>query len=128
MKMNESLKLLAGAAVLLALCACASPQKAPAPAPADGAASRNAATSPVQAGAGEMAPDPVTAARNKMLEANQALQAKDYKLARDLAMQAEADAKLAQSKATSARASAAANALDADLRTLRQQVDRANRQ
>jgi hypothetical protein len=61
-----------------------------------------------------------------MLKANQALQAKDYRLARDLAMQAEADAKLAQSKATSAKATAAANALDADLRALRQEVDRAN--
>ena len=61
-----------------------------------------------------------------MLRANQALAAKDYKLARDLAVQAQADAKLAQSKAASAKATAAADQLNQDLRVLRQEVDRAN--
>ena len=126
MDTKDSLKLIAGSAVLLALGACSSPQKAPAA--ADVAVSRNAVENAVQAGAGELAPDEITAAREKMLKANQALQAKDYKLARDLAVQAEADAKLAQSKASSAKATAAATALDADLRALRQEVDRANQQ
>ena len=124
MHMKDSLKLLAGTAVVLVLGACASPQKAPAT--AEVAVSQNAVENAVQAGAGELAPDDITRAREKMLKANQALQAKDYKLARDLAIQAEADAKLAQSKANSAKATAAANALDADLRVLRQEVDRAN--
>lgn len=108
------------------LAACASPQKAPAT--AEVAVSRNAVENAVSAGAAELAPAEISAAREKMLKANQALAARDYKLARELAMQAEADAKLAQSKATSAKASAAANALNDDLRVLRQEVDRANSQ
>jgi hypothetical protein len=126
MNTKRSLNLLAGSALLAALAACSSPQKAPAA--ADVAVSRNAVENAVQAGAGELAPDEITAAREKMLKANQALAARDYKLARELAIQAEADAKLAQSKATSTKATSAANALDADLRTLRQEVDRANQQ
>jgi hypothetical protein len=126
MNAKDSLKLLAGSAILLGLAACASPQKAPAT--AEVAVSRNAVENAVQAGAGELAPDDITNAREKMLKANQALQAKDYKLARELAIQAEADAKLAQSKANSAKATAAANAVDADVRALRQEVDRANQQ
>jgi hypothetical protein len=63
-----------------------------------------------------------------MLRANAALAAKDYKLARELAVQAQADAKLAQSKANSSKATAAADALNEDLRVLRQEVDRANAQ
>jgi hypothetical protein len=43
-------------------------------------------------------------------------------------MQAQADAQLAQSKANSAKATAASNALNEDLRVLRQEVDRANSQ
>jgi hypothetical protein len=43
-------------------------------------------------------------------------------------MEAQADAQLAQSKASSAKATAAADALNADLRALRQEVDRANTQ
>jgi hypothetical protein len=63
-----------------------------------------------------------------MMRANEALAAKDYKLARELAMQAQADAQLAQSKSNSAKATAASNALNEDLRVLRQEVDRANTQ
>ena len=112
-------------AALLALGGCAS-QKAPAT--ADVAVSRNAVQNAVQAGAAELAPAEITAARAKMMRANEALAAKDYKLARELAMQAQADAQLAQSKANSAKATAASNALNEDLRVLRQEVDRANSQ
>jgi hypothetical protein len=122
MKITDSLPFLAASAMLVALAGCTSPQKAPAT--ADVAVSRNAVENAVQAGAGTLAPDEITMAREKMLKANQALAAKDYKLARELAMQAEADAKLAQSRANSTKATAAANALDADLRALRQEVDR----
>jgi N-acyl-D-aspartate/D-glutamate deacylase len=117
--------LLCGVAVL-ALTACASPQKAPAT--ADVAVSRNAVENAVSAGAAELAPEEIMAARSKMMRANAALAAKDYKLARELAVQAQADAKLAQSKANSTKSSAAADALNADLRVLRQEVDRANAQ
>jgi hypothetical protein len=113
------------ASVVMTLAACASSQKAPAT--ADVAVSKNAVENAVGAGAAELAPEEINTARAKMMRANQALAAKDYALARDLATQAQADAKLAQSKANSAKASAAANALDADLRVLREEVDRANK-
>jgi hypothetical protein len=128
MDMNRSMHQLGRAAVaaaVLALTACAS-QKAPAT--ADVAVSRNAVANAVQAGAADLAPEEITAARAKMMRANEALAAKDYKLARELAMQAQADAQLAQSKANSAKATAASNALNEDLRVLRQEVDRANSQ
>jgi Skp family chaperone for outer membrane proteins len=110
------------ASMLLALGACSSSQKAPAA--ADVAVSRAAVESAVSAGASELAPEEITAARAKMLRASQALAAKDYTLARELATQAQADARLAQSKANSAKATAAANALNEDLRVLREEVDR----
>ena len=111
------------AATLMSLAACGTSQKIPAT--ADVAVSKNAVENAVSAGAAELAPAEITAARSKMMLANQALAAKDYALARDLATQAQADARLAQSKANSAKANAAANALDADLRVLREEVDRA---
>ena len=113
------------AAMLLALTACTSPQNAPAS--ADVAVSRNAVENAVSAGAADLAPEEINLARSKMMQANQALAAKDYARARDLATQAQADAKLAQSKANSAKATAAANALNEDLRVLREEVDRANK-
>lgn len=129
MHTNQSIKQLARLgclAAVLALAACASEQKAPATAAV--AVSHNAVDNAVSAGAPELAPDELTAARAKMMRANQALAAKDYKLARQLAVEAQADAKLAQSKANSAKATAAADALGEDLRVLRQEVDRANTQ
>lgn len=111
-----------GVAAMLSLAACASSEKAPAT--ADVAVSRNAVENAVSAGAADLAPQEINAARAKMMRANEALAAKDYVLARQLATEAQADAKLAQSKAGSAKANAAANALDADLRVLREEVDR----
>jgi hypothetical protein len=128
MDTNRQIHRLGGGAAFAAallLTACAS-QKAPAT--ADVAVSRNAVANAVQAGAADLAPEEITAARAKMMRANEALAAKDYKLARELAMQAQADAQLAQSKANSAKATAASNALNEDLRVLRQEVDRANSQ
>lgn len=128
MDMNSKTKQLgvvSALAAALLLSACAS-QKAPAT--ADVAVSRNAVANAVQAGAADLAPEEITAARAKMMRANAALAAKDYKLARELATQAQADAQLAQSKAASAKATAASNALNEDLRVLRQEVDRANSQ
>src|SRR5450830_926994 len=112
---------LISAACVLSLAACASSEKAPAT--ADVAVSNNAVANAVSAGAAELAPVEIQSARAKMMRANQALAAKDYTLARDLAGQAEADAKLAQSKANSAKATTAANALNDDLRVLREEVD-----
>jgi hypothetical protein len=122
-KMTQITKMLCVSAVLT-LGACTSAQKAPAT--ADVAVSENALENAVSAGAAELAPVEITAAREKMMLANQALAAKDYALARDLAAQAQADARLAQSKANSTKASAAAAALNDDLRVLREEVERAN--
>ncbi|MGH8853622.1 MAG: DUF4398 domain-containing protein [Telluria sp.] len=116
----------AAAAAVLVLAGCASPERAPAT--ADVAVSRNAVENAVSSGAAELAPVEINMAREKMMRANQALAARDYKLAHELAIQAQADAKLAQSKARSAKATAAQNALDEDLRVLRQEVDRARSQ
>jgi hypothetical protein len=124
MESKQLIKLVCGAS-LLALAGCAS-QKAPAT--ADVAVSKHAVETAVGAGAADLAPAEITAARSKMMLANEALAAKNYALARSLATEAQADAKLAQSKANSAKANAAANALDADLRLLREEVDRANKQ
>jgi len=117
---------LGAAAAVLVLSACASPDQAPAT--ADVAVSRNAVENAVSAGAAELAPAEITAAREKMVRANQALAARDYKMARELAIQAQADAKLAQSKAVSTKATAASTRLNDDLRVLREEVDRANNQ
>lgn len=123
-KTNRLLTVLC-AATLLSLAACGTSQKAPAT--ADVAVSRNAVDNAVSAGAAELAPQEIMAARSKMMRANEALAAKDYTLARDLATQAQADAKLAQSKANSSKATAAADALNADLQVLRQEVERAGK-
>ena len=116
---------IACAGAVFALAACTSPQKAPAT--ADVAVSKNAVENAVSAGAAELAPAEINAARDKMVRANAALAARDYTLARDLATQAQADAKLAQSKASSAKANAAADALNNDLRVLREEVERAGK-
>ncbi|MES2127978.1 MAG: DUF4398 domain-containing protein [Pseudomonadota bacterium] len=108
----------------LVMLGCAS-QKTPAT--ADVAVSRNAVDSAASSGAAELAPAEMTSARDKMQRASTALAAKDYATARELANQASADAKLAQSKANSAKATAAADALQEDIRVLREEVERANK-
>jgi Skp family chaperone for outer membrane proteins len=126
MKKNQ-----AGIALALMLCAglgalagCASKQKAPAA--ADVAVSREAVTTAAAAGAADYAPMELAAAQEKMAAAQRAYADKDYKLARDLATQAHADAKLAQSKATSGKATDAANQVQENIRVLREELDRAN--
>lgn len=111
--------------VLIALSACSSMKT---PATADVAVSRAAVDNAASSGAADLAPAEMRSAREKMALANKALADKDYKLARDLANQAQADAKLAQSKADSTKATAAADALNEDVRVLREELDRAGRQ
>jgi hypothetical protein len=120
----NSLAMLVPAAVLATLLSGCASQKAPAT--ADVAVSRAAVENATQAGAAELAPAELTAAREKAQRAQQALAAKDYKLAMDLAQQAQADAKLAQSKATSSKATTAADAVQEDIRVLREELDSAN--
>ena len=92
------------------------------PATADVAVSKAAVDNAAGAGAGQYAPVELMAARDKLALANKAMSVKDYKLARDMAAQAQADAKLAQGKANSAKAQAAADALQEDIRVLREEL------
>lgn len=94
------------------------------PATADVAVSSAAVDNAVGAGGVRYAPLEMDAARSKLAAANQAMAAKDYKRARELAAGAQADAKLAQSMANSAKAQAAADALQDDIRVLREELER----
>ncbi len=114
-------KMMMGSAILLLAAGCSSMKT---PATADVAVSRAAVESAAGAGAAELAPQEMNSAREKMMRANQALAAKDYPLARDLAAQAQADAKLAQSKAGSAKATSAADEINENIRVLREELDR----
>lgn len=97
------------------------------PATASVAVSKAAVDNASSAGGAEFAPVEMNAAREKMALANKAMTAKNYKLARDLANQAQADAKLAQAKADSAKAQTAADALQEDIRVLHEELDRSNK-
>jgi hypothetical protein len=116
-------KALLGTAVLLGLSACASDKT---PATADVAVSRAAVANATSAGAADLAPAEMQSAREKLMRANQALAAKDYKTAQDLANQASADAQLAQSKANSTKATAAADELQRSISTMREELNRAS--
>jgi hypothetical protein len=94
------------------------------PATVDVAVSKAAVDNAVGAGGAQFAPVEMTSARDKLALANKAMLAMDYKLARDLANQAQVDAKLAQGKADSAKAQAAANALQEDIRVMREELER----
>jgi len=97
------------------------------PATADVAVSKAAVDNARDAGGAEFAPVEMNAAREKMALANKAMADKDYKLALNLANQAQADAKLAQAKANSAKAQAVANTLQDDIRVMREELDRASK-
>lgn len=96
------------------------------PATADVAVSKAAVQNASEAGGEEFAPVEMKMARDKLTLANKAMADKDYKLATDLANEAQADAKLAQSKARSTKAQTAADALQEDIRVMRAELERAN--
>ena len=114
------------AAALVASPGCGSSLKTPAS--ADVAVSKAAVDDAMNAGGAQLAPHEFSNAREKLMLANQALAAKDYRRASELASEAQADAKLAQSKASSAKAQAAADALHEDVRVLREELERLTRQ
>ena len=122
MKINtrHGLALLSAAALALTV-GCTSLKT---PATADVAVSKAAVDSAAGAGGAQFAPLEMNAAREKLALANKAMLSKDYKEARELANQAQADAKLAQSKASSVKAQAAADVLQDDIRVLREELDR----
>lgn len=113
-----------GIAVLLTA-GCSSSLKTPAT--ADVAVSTAAVADAAGAGAAEFAPIDMKSARDKLALAQKAMADKDYKLASEMANEAQADAKLAQAKANSAKAQKAAQALQDDIRLLRDEVGRANK-
>ncbi|TFW28616.1 DUF4398 domain-containing protein [Duganella callida] len=121
--MTLKTQMLCGIAVLAGLAGCASEKT---PATADVAVSREAVAAATSAGAADLAPAEMQSARDKLMRANQALAAKDYRTAQDLATQAQADAQLAQSKANSAKATTAADELQQNIRLLREELQRAN--
>ena len=123
-KHTRQLTLSIWAAALVLTAGCSSLKT---PATADVAVSKAAVESAAGAGGTQFAPIEMAAARDKMARANKAMADKDYKLALDLAAQAQADAKLAQGKANSAKAQAAADALQDDINILRAELERNNK-
>ncbi|OIR04690.1 hypothetical protein GALL_130740 [mine drainage metagenome] len=88
------------------------------------AVSRAALNNANSAGANEFAPVQLKSAMDKMQGAEQAMTAKDYPLANQLAEEAEVDAKLAGLTARSVKAQKAAEAIQEDSRVLRKEIDR----
>jgi hypothetical protein len=77
-----------------------------------------------QAGAPEMAPVEMAAARDKLARAEKAAANRDAQPATDLAEQANADAQLAEATAQEQRSHKAAMELDASLQALRREAAR----
>src|SRR5471032_3253981 len=120
---RTTLQLLGALAIAVAAVGCASDKT---PATADVAVSRAAVDSATSSGAAELAPAELTSARDKMMKANQALAAKDYKAAKEWADLAAADAQLAQSKANTAKATSAANEVQHSVNAMRDELNRSN--
>jgi len=120
---RTTLQLLGALAIAVAAVGCASDKT---PATADVAVSRAAVDSATSSGAAELAPAELTSARDKMMKANQALAAKDYKAAKEWADLAAADAQLAQSKANTAKATSAANEVQQSVNAMRDELNRSN--
>lgn len=70
------------------------------------------------AGAPELAPAEMRIAREKLLRANAAMTAKDYRHALWLAQEAQVDAELAEIKARSSKATSAADTVNLDTQAL----------
>ena len=114
------LKLFCGIAVATAV-GCSSMKT---PATADVAVSKAAVDSAASADGAQYAPVEMRSAREKLAKANKAMADKDYEVASEMANQAQVDANLAQGKASSAKAKIAADALQEDIRVLREELDR----
>lgn len=85
--------------------------------------SRNAISDALSAGATENAPLDLQRARDKMAQANAAVAADRNKEARQLAEEAEVDARLAAAKARTARANLAALEVQKSIRTLQENLN-----
>lgn len=116
--------LLVCALVVVASAGCAT--RTQTDATANVAVSKEAVDNAAGADGLQFAPVEMASAREKLTLANKAIAARDYKAATELATLAQVDAKLAQSKAKSGKAQAVADALQDDIRVLREELDRAN--
>jgi hypothetical protein len=106
------------AAVVVAGCAST-------PAPTEQmAVSKSAIANAASAGGGEYAPVEMRIAQEKMDRASRAMAKEDYEVARSLAEEAQADARLAEKKAESAKARKAAVVMQDDIRVLREEINR----
>ena len=105
-------------AVLLAACASVPPPTAQL------AVANAAIDNAVGAGAPEFAPVELSSARNKMDLAATAMHREDHVLARQLAEEAQADARLAEKIAQAAKARKAAGVTQDDARVLREEINR----
>ena len=110
----------AAACAALVVAGCAST-----PAPTEQmAVSKSAIANAVSAGGAEYAPVELKGAQEKMNRADHAMHKKDYEDARMLAVEAQADARLAEKKAESAKAQKAASATQDGNRVLREEINR----
>lgn len=113
----------AAAAALFLLAGCASN-----PAPVEQmAVSKAAVNNAMSAGSNEFAPVQLKSAMDKLAAAEKAMADKNYDLAKQLAEQAEVDAKLAGAMTRSIKAQKATDALQEDIRVLRQEIDRSSK-
>jgi hypothetical protein len=111
-------------ATLLALVGCAS-----APIPTEQfAVSKTAIDSATTAGATEYAPLEIKTARDKLDAAQRAVDEKEYRKSAALAEEAQVDAKLAETKALSAKAKKSVAETQDNLRTLLEEVNRNTKQ
>lgn len=111
--------MLAAAASLALLGACAST-----PPPMEELAVGKAAVEKASGPAAAEAPAELAAARDKISRANIAYANKDYRYARQLSEQAEADATLAEAQARSVRANTALVEVRESIRQLREEMAR----
>ncbi len=117
-RMMHKAGLAVAASILMAGCASN-------PAPTEQMAlSRAAVNNAMSAGSNEFAPIQLKSAMDKLSAAEKAMATKDYELAQQMAEQAEVDAKLASAMARSAQSQKAVDAVQDDIRVLRQEIDR----
>ena len=88
------------------------------------AVSKSAIANAVSAGGSEYAPVEMRTAQEKMDRASRAMAKEEYESARHLAEEAQADARLAEKKADSAKAQKAAVVMQEDIRVLREEINR----
>jgi len=124
---HRAMKAVGAGALVCALLAAAGCASAPIPTE-QLAVSKTAIDSATTAGGTEFAPLELKAARDKLEAANQAVAEKNYEKAANLASEAQVDAKLAETKALSAKAQKSVAETQDNLRSMLQEVNRNGQQ